>query len=37
MVVIVGVTGLTDEIRARLVARDGDTIAIEEQAPITPA
>jgi hypothetical protein len=37
MVVIVGVTGLTDEIRARLVARYGDTIVIEEQGPITPA
>lgn len=36
MVVIVGVTGLTDDIRARLVARYGDTIVVEEQGPITP-
>lgn len=37
MVVIVGVTGLTDDTRAKLVARYGDTIVIEEQGPITPA
>ncbi len=37
MVVIVGVTGVTDEIRAGLVARYGDAIVVEEQGPITPA
>ena len=37
MVVVVGVTGVTDQIRAALVARYGDAIVVEEQAPITPA
>ena len=37
MVVVVGVTGLTDAIRAELVGRYGDTIVVEEQAPIAPA
>ena len=37
MVVVVGVTGLTDVIRAELVGRYGDTIVIEEQGPIAPA
>lgn len=37
MVVIVGVTGLTDQIRASLVARYGDEIVVEEQGPITPS
>ena len=37
MVVVVGVTGLTDAIRADLVGRYGDTIVVEEQAPIAPA
>jgi hypothetical protein len=37
MVVIVGVTGVTDAIRAKLIARYGDSIVVEEQAPITPA
>ena len=33
-VVVIGVTGVTDEIRANLVARYGDTIVVEEQSPI---
>lgn len=37
MVVVVGVTGLTDAIRAELVGRYGNTIVVEEQGPITPA
>ena len=37
MVVVVGVTGLTDAIRAELASRYGDTIVVEEQAPIAPA
>ena len=36
-VVVVGVTGLTDAIRAELAGRYGDTIVVEEQAPIAPA
>jgi hypothetical protein len=36
MIVIVGVTGLTEAIRAELVARYGDSIVVEEQAPATP-
>jgi hypothetical protein len=36
MVVIVGVTGLTDVIRAKLVAQYGSNIVIEEQAPAQP-
>jgi hypothetical protein len=35
-VVIVGVTGATDAIRARLIARYGASIVVEEQGPITP-
>ena len=35
MVVVVGVTEVTDQIRAALVARYGDAIVVEEQAPIT--
>jgi hypothetical protein len=37
MVVLVGVTGLTDAIRHDLTARYGDSIVIEEEGPITPA
>jgi hypothetical protein len=37
MVVVVGVTGLTDAIRAELVGRYGTTIVVEEQGPISPA
>ena len=37
MVVVVGVTGLTDAIRADLVRRYGDTIVVEEQGPAAPA
>lgn len=37
MVVVVGVTGVTDAIRAELTARYGDAIVVEEQPPITPA
>jgi hypothetical protein len=36
MVVIVGVTGLTDEIRTKLIARYGANIVLEEQAPAQP-
>jgi hypothetical protein len=37
MVVVVGVTGLTDAIRAELVGRYGNTIVVGEQGPIAPA
>lgn len=37
MVAIVGVTGLTDAMRADLIARYGDSVVVEEQGPITPA
>jgi hypothetical protein len=37
MIVIVGVTGLTEAIRTELIGRYGDSIGVEEQAPITPA
>lgn len=37
MVVVVGVTGLTDEMRSQLTAKYGDGIVVEEQAPAVPA
>lgn len=37
MVIVVGVTGVTDAIRAELMRRYGDQIVVEEQGPIAPA
>jgi hypothetical protein len=37
MIVIVGVTGLTETIRTELVGRYGDSIVVEEQASASPA
>lgn len=37
MIVIVGVTGLTDAIRTELIGRYGDAIVVEEQASASPA
>jgi hypothetical protein len=37
MIVIVGVTGLTEAIRTELIGRYGDTIVVEEQASASPA
>jgi hypothetical protein len=37
MIVIVGVTGLTEAIRTELVGRYGDAIVVEEQASASPA
>jgi len=37
MIVIVGVTGLTEAIRTELIGRYGDAIVVEEQAPASPA